>query len=56
MQSFSREGLEWLGVPHINPAHGRQWDSVDFFDQMREIGAAVARQKVKRAHFAPFLV
>ena len=53
---LSREGLESLGIPHINPAHVRQWDSVDFLDEMREIGAAIARHKVKTAHFAPFLV
>jgi len=53
---FSQEGLEWLRVPHINPAHLRQWDSVDFVDEMRGIGAAIARHKVKTAHFTRFLV
>jgi patatin-like phospholipase/acyl hydrolase len=53
---LSREGLEWLGVSHIHPAHVQQMDSVDFVDEMREIGAAIARRKVRVDHFARFLV
>jgi patatin-like phospholipase/acyl hydrolase len=52
---LSREGLKWLGLSHINPSHVQQWDSINFVDEMREIGAAIGRRKVKADHFARFL-
>jgi len=51
---LSREGLDALGLEHINPAHVQQMDSVDHIGEMQEVGRAVAEQKVKAEHFAGF--
>lgn len=51
---LSREGLDLLGLTTIEPAHVQQMDSVDHIAEMREVGRAVADQKVKAAHFATF--
>ena len=51
---LSREGLDALGLAHINPVHVQRMDSVDHIHEMQEVGRAVAEQKVKAAHFAGF--
>ena len=51
---LSREGLDALGLEHINPVHVQQMDSVDHIGEMREVGQTLAEQKVKAAHFAGF--
>ena len=51
---LSREGLDALGLKHINPAHVQQMDSVDHIGEMQEVGHALAEQKVKGQHFAGF--
>jgi patatin-like phospholipase/acyl hydrolase len=51
---LSREGLDALGLEHINPVHVQQMDSVDHIDEMQEVGRAVAEQKVKAEHFVGF--
>jgi len=51
---LSREGLDALGLEHINPVHVQQMDSVDHIGEMQEVGRTVAEQKVKAAHFAGF--
>ncbi|PYI97790.1 MAG: patatin [Verrucomicrobia bacterium] len=51
---LSSEGLNALGLEHINPVHVQQMDSVDHIGEMQEVGRAVAEQKVKAAHFAAF--
>ena len=51
---LSREGLDALGLEHINPVHAQQMDSVDHIGEMREVGQTLAEQKVKAAHFAGF--
>ena len=51
---FSREGLDALGLNHINPVHVRRMDSVDYIGEMLEVGQALAEQKVKAGHFAGF--
>jgi hypothetical protein len=51
---LSREGLDVLGLEHINPAHIQRMDSVDYIGEMEEVGRVVAEQKVKAAHFAGF--
>jgi patatin-like phospholipase/acyl hydrolase len=48
---LSREGLNALGLPHVEPAHVQQMDSVDHIGEMQEVGHAVAQQKVNAAHF-----
>ena len=52
---LSREGLDALGLPHIDPAHVQQMDSVEHVEEMRKVGQAVAERKVKAEHFANFL-
>jgi len=51
---LSREGLDALGLEHMNPVHVQQMDSVDHIAEMQEVGRAVARQKVKPEHFVGF--
>lgn len=51
---FSREGLDQLGLPGVEPAHVRRLDSVDHIDDLQAVGRALARC-VDRAHFAGFL-
>lgn len=51
---LSREGLDALGLPHIDPAHVQQMDSVEHVGEMQEVGKAVATTQVKAAHFAGF--
>ena len=51
---LSREGLDALGLEHINPVHVQQMDSVDHIGEMQEVGRTVAEQKVKAADFAAF--
>ena len=53
---LSREGLDALGLDHINPRHVQQIDSVDHIGEMQEVGRALAQQKVKTEHFAAFPV
>ena len=48
---LSREGLDLLSLPQIDPAHVQQMDSVDHIGEMQEVGRAVAQQKVHAAHF-----
>ena len=51
---LSREGLDALGLEHINPRHVQQIDSVDHIGEMQEVGRTLAQQKVKSEHFAAF--
>jgi hypothetical protein len=53
---LSREGLDALGLEHINPRHVQQIDSVDHIGEMQEVGRTLAQQKVKTEHFAAFPV
>jgi hypothetical protein len=51
---LSREGLDALGLEHINPVHVQQMDSVDHIAEMQEVGQTLAQRKVKAEHFAGF--
>jgi uncharacterized protein len=51
---LSREGLDALGLPGIEPAHVQQMDSVEHIREMQEVGQAVAAQKVNAVHFQRF--
>jgi predicted acylesterase/phospholipase RssA len=50
----SRDGLDALGLQHIEPGNVQQMDSVDHITGLREVGQAVAKQ-VNIDHFAGFL-
>ena len=51
---LSRTGLDALALPEIEPSHVQQMDSVEFISEMREVGRAVARDRVRPAHFEGF--
>lgn len=51
---LSREGLDALGLEHINPRYVQQIDSVDHIGEMQEVGRTLAQRKVKSEHFAAF--
>jgi hypothetical protein len=51
---LSREGLDALGLEHIDPGHVQQIDSVDHVGEMQKVGRMLAQQKVKAEHFAAF--
>jgi len=48
-------GLAALGVPHIEPEHVQQLDSVEHVRDLQEVGRAAAARQVKAAHFEGFL-
>jgi hypothetical protein len=50
----TREGLDALGLQHIEPGNVQQMDSVDHITELQEVGRAVAKQ-VNIDHFAGFL-
>jgi patatin-like phospholipase/acyl hydrolase len=52
---LTTDGLAALRVPHIVPENVQQLDSVDHIDELREVGRAVATERVRREHFASFL-
>jgi hypothetical protein len=51
---LSRDGLDALGLAHIEPRNVQQLDSVDHIPELQEVGRAVAKQ-VDISHFAGFL-
>jgi predicted acylesterase/phospholipase RssA len=51
---LSRQGLDALGLPRIDPAHVQSLDSVEHMKELQEVGRAVAEKKVRPAHFAGF--
>jgi patatin-like phospholipase/acyl hydrolase len=52
---LSRAGLEWLGLPGIQPARVQPMDAADSIYELQQIGIALAKRKVNREHYAPFL-
>ena len=50
----TREGLDALGLQHIEPCNVQQMDSVAHISELQEVGRAVAKQ-VNIDHFAGFL-
>ncbi len=51
---LSREGLKALGLANIDPAHVQQMDAVEYLGEMQQVGRALAKEKVRVAHFAGF--
>lgn len=51
---LSREGLTKLGLPDIDPKNVQQMDSVEYIEQLKQVGQALAKE-VDMAHFAAFL-
>ena len=52
---LTREGLDQLGLKQIQPEHVQALDSVDYIDELRQVGKAVADQQVKAQHLEKFL-
>lgn len=50
----SRAGLDALGLPRVDPEHVQLMDSVDYVDEIQQVGRAMAGQ-VAPAHFRGFL-
>jgi patatin-like phospholipase/acyl hydrolase len=51
---LTRDGLDALGLPNIEPRSVQQMDSVEHIPQLQEVGRALARE-VNIEHFAGFL-
>jgi uncharacterized protein len=51
---LTREGLNALGLPRIEPRSVQQTDSVEHISELQDVGRAVAKQ-VNITHFAGFL-
>lgn len=51
---LSQDGLDELGLSHVDSNSVRQLDSVKYLDQLQEVGRAAARQ-VKVAHLGNFV-
>ncbi len=52
---LSAEGLEELGLGHLNPKDVQKMDSVNFIKELQLIGQKVADLKVKQDHFKGFI-
>ena len=51
---LTRGGLNKLGLNHLKPENVQKMDSVEFIDDLQQIGKAVGSQ-ITRKHFADFL-
>jgi hypothetical protein len=51
---LSKAGLAQLGVGGLDPVRVQKMDSTDGMKDMREVGRAIAKQKVEAQHFARF--
>ena len=52
---LTREGLDALGCPDIEPDTVQQLDSIDGIPDLRRVGKKVAETKVREHHFDGFL-
>lgn len=52
---LTREGLDALGLPDIEPKDVQKLDSTDHIAELQRVGQAVVNKKVKKEHFATFL-
>lgn len=52
---LTREGLDKLGLGDIRPKDVQKLDSVDYIEDLRRVGRAVAEKKVGKEHFKRFL-
>lgn len=51
----SREGLNALNLPDVDPQHVQLMDSIDYIDEIQRVGHSVGEQQVKATHFAGFV-
>ncbi len=52
---LTREGLDALGLPDIEPKDVQKLDSTDHIAELQRVGQAVVNKKVRKEHFAAFL-
>jgi len=52
---LTREGLDSLGLFHIEPKDVQKMDSVEHIGELQEVGKAVVAKKMKPEHFVSFL-
>jgi patatin-like phospholipase/acyl hydrolase len=53
--ALSRQGLESLGLPDIDPLHVQAIDAVQYVDELRRVGQAIGARQVRQEHFSAFL-
>jgi hypothetical protein len=51
---ISRQGLDSLGLQDVEPEHVQKLDSVEYMDDLRRVGEAVANRSVRIEHFDGF--
>lgn len=51
---LTRKGLDHLGLRKIKPEYVQKLDSVQYINQLQQVGRAIADKKVKAEHFAKF--
>ena len=52
---LSREGLDALGLPDIQPEDVQKLDSTDHIKELQRVGKAVVEKKMRPEHFAAFV-
>lgn len=52
---LTRNGLDALGLNHIEPENVQKLDSIEHISELQEIGRAVAAKKIKPEHFVGFV-
>lgn len=52
---LSTEGLQELGLSHIDTEHVREMDSVTYIEELQAVGKAVGTQQVDLKHFGSFV-
>lgn len=51
---LTRDGLDALGLPNINPTDVQKLDSTDHIHELQQIGQAIVVKKVDASHFSRF--
>jgi hypothetical protein len=51
---LTRQGLDSLGLQKIDPENVMALDSIEFIDELQQVGRAVASSQVKAEHFRGF--
>jgi patatin-like phospholipase/acyl hydrolase len=52
---LTRAGLDQLKLPAIKPEHVQSLDSVQYIDELSQVGQAVAKQQIKPEHYSKFV-
>ena len=52
---LTEAGLSALGLPRIDPRHVQQLDSVQYMDELQEVGRAIGERRVEARHFDGFV-